>query len=418
MRQPGAVRASCLILAVMLAASPACAAAFDPEAATQAYLNSVPAAARLKSDAYFEGGYWLILWNALWGIGVSALLLGSGLSARMRDAAFRITSWRFPAIALYAAAFSVVTFVLTLPLDIYQGFFREHAYDLSNQSFPAWAGDDLTAFAVSTVLLSLLAPLVYLAIRAAPRSWWLWGTGLVLAFFVLVSLLSPLFLEPLFNHFQQLPPGPLRDQIVAMARADEIPASNVMQFDNSRQTSRISAHVSGFFGTTQISLNDNLLRQCTPDQVLAVLGHEMGHYVMNHEVNFLVYLVFIVAGGFLSARWCCARLLERFGARWRVHGIDDPAGLPLLAASLTAYLFVLTPVSNSLIRQQEMQADIFGLNLARRPDAFAQVALKLSSYRKLNPSPLEEIVFFDHPSGHTRILTAMRWKAQLGTNAP
>ena len=414
-----AARLRCFALAVclVLAAAPAFAAAgFDPAQATEAYLKSVPAAARLKSDAYFEGGYWLILWNALYGVAVSALLLATGLSARMRDLAFRFGRRRFLAVSIYATLFTLVTAALTFPLDIYQGFVREHAYGLSNQSIAAWFGDTLTGLAVSVVSAAIVLPIIYAVIRAAPRLWWFWGTCVVIGFLCVFTLLSPVFLEPLLNHFQPLAEGPVREQILSMARADGVPAHDVLEFDNSRQTNRISAHVSGLFGTTQISLNDNLLKQCTPDEVLAVLGHEMGHYVMNHVFVFLLSMSLVVAIGFALANWLFRVLLSRFGAGWRVQGVADPAGLPLLVALFTVYLFVLTPVLNSLVRMQEMQADIFGLNLARRPDAFATVALKLSTYRKLDPSPLEELVFYDHPSGRTRIMTAMRWKAEQATD--
>ena len=391
---------------------PASASAFDPQAATEAYLKSVPAADKLKSDAYFEGGYWLILWNAAYTIGVSVLLLATGLSAKLRDLALRIGRWRWPSVALFAVMFMVVTTLLTLPLDIYQGFVREHAYGLSNQSFPGWIGDALIGLAVNIVSAALLLPIVYAVIRAAPASWWLWATGITMLFVVVSVVIGPVFLEPLLNHFAPLPPGTLRDQILSLARSNGVPAHDVLVYDSSRQTSRISAHVSGLFGTTQISLTDNLLKQCTPDQVLAVLGHEMGHYVMGHVFSFVLVVSIVFAGGFAFARWSFGRLVGRFGASWGVRGIDDPAGLPVLVIAFTAYLFVMTPVLNTLTRQQEMQADIFGLNLARRPDAFAQVALKLSTYRKLDPTPLEEFVFYDHPSGRTRIFTAMRWKAE------
>jgi STE24 endopeptidase len=400
-----------LPLMLLLIATHAHAADFDPQAATEAYLKSVPAAAKLKSDAYFEGGYWLILWNALYGIGVAAILLVTGFSGQMRDLAYAIGRWRWVAIGIYGAFFTLVTTVMQLPLDIYQGFFREQAYHLSNQNFAGWLSDDLIGLAVSVVSAMIVLPLIYAAIRAAPRTWWLWGTGVAMAFIVFSVAIGPVFLEPLLNHFQTLPDGPLRTQILAMAHSDGVPATDVKEYDSSRQTNRISAHVSGLFGTTQISLTDNLIKQGSTDEVLAVLGHEMGHYVMGHVLNFVLFLSIIVAVGFTFARWSFARLVGA-GGRWGISGIDDPAGLPVLVAAFTLYFLVLTPVWNSLIRMQESQADVFGLNLARRPDAFATVALKLSTYRKLDPSPLEEFVFYDHPSGRTRIFTAMRWKAE------
>lgn len=411
------ILARTLVLAaalLLLAALPAHAtgAAFDQNAATDALLHSVPAAARAKSDAYFEGGYWLILWNALYAIVVSAVLLGSGVSARMRDLAFRVARLRWPSVALYGVFYILAVTLLSLPIDIYQGFLREHQYGLSNQDFAAWAGDTLIQLGVSVVSAAIGLPLIYAAIRAAPARWWLWGTGIVAMFLAVTIVLGPVFLEPMLNHFQPLPDGPLREQILSLARADGVPAHDVLEYDNSRQTDRISAHVSGLLGTMQISLNDNLIKQCTPDEVLAVMGHEMGHYVMGHIFNIVLSLSLIAAGGLAFSRWAQLALLRRFGATWRIHGQSDPAALPVLAACMTAYLFVMTPVLNTLTRAQEMQADIFGLNLVRKPDAFAAVALKLATYRKLDPSPWEEFVFFDHPSGRTRIATAMRWKAE------
>ena len=106
------------------------------------------------------------------------------------------------------------------------------------------------------------------------------------------------------------------------------------------------------------------------------------------------------------------RLRTRFAARWGVTGIADPAGLPVVALLLSAFMFVMTPLLNTIVRVAEQEADLFGLNAARQPDGFARVSLELSSYRKLEPGPLEEALFYDHPSGRTRILTAMRWKAE------
>ncbi len=407
-----------LLAAMAHAADAPPAAPFDVHAATEAYLRSLPAADRLKSDAYFAGGYWLILWNALYAIGVSVVLLVTGASARLRDAAFRIGRRRWIANAAYGLFYVVAVALLTFPIDIYQGYFREHQYGLSNQNLAAWSGDTLIELAISAVSAALVLPIIYAVIRRAPGRWWLYGSVVATLFLVFSVIIGPTFVEPLLNHFQPIADGPLKQQILAMARADSVPAHDVLEYDNSRQTNRVSAHVSGLFGTTQISLNDNLIKQCTPDQVLAVVGHEMGHYVMGHVFNFVLFLALIVAFGLAICGAAMRSILRSWGPRWGLGGQEDIASLPVLVACLTAYFFVLTPVLNTLTRMQEMQADIFGLNLARRPDAFAQAALKLSTYRKLEPTALEEIIFYDHPSGRTRILTAMRWKAEQALMAP
>jgi STE24 endopeptidase len=196
-----------------------------------------------------------------------------------------------------------------------------------------------------------------------------------------------------------------------MAHANGIAANEVWEMDASRQTTRISANVSGMLGTERITLNDNLLNRASPAAVEAVMGHEIAHYVLNHVYEMLAYFAVIIAAGFALTGWAYPRLAERFRARWGVEGITDPAGLPLIALILGAYLFLLTPLLNTIIRTNEYEADIFGLNAARQPDGFAEAALLLGDYRKMEPSPLEEMIFFDHPSGRTRIRAAMQWKA-------
>ena len=174
----------------------------------------------------------------------------------------------------------------------------------------------------------------------------------------------------------------------------------------------MSAHVSGMFGTAQVSLNDNLMTRASPEEVKAVLGHEMGHYVLNHNSKFLLALSVIVVIGFAFLSWAYNRMAGRYAEHWGIRGITDVGGLPLLVALFSVYLFVLTPVLNTITRTMEVEADAFGLNAAREPDGFAQAALHVSEYRKMQPGPLEEALLFDHPSGWNRIHRAMLWKAE------
>ncbi len=202
------------------------------------------------------------------------------------------------------------------------------------------------------------------------------------------------------------------EPILRLARANGIPADKVYEMDASKQTKRVSANVSGFLGTTRITLNDNLIHRCSVAEIEAVMGHEMGHYVLNHVFKMILFLAIVIGAGFAFLRWETLRLLARYGERWGISGIGDVAVIPLVVFLFSAYLFVLTPFLNSYIRSQEMEADMFGLNAARQPDGAAEAALKLGEYRKMEPGPIEEWIFFDHPSGATRIRTAMRWKAE------
>jgi len=409
-----AVPASILLIALALGgAAPAASQPFDPEAATRAYLDRLSPEEKERSDAYFEGGYWLQLWGLLYGLGVAWLFLGTGLSARMRDLAERITRRGPLRTALYALQYLVVAAVLAFPLTVYTGFVREHQYDLATQGFGGWLRDWAVGLLVSLVLMSaVFLPVLYGVIRKAPRTWWVWGTGVAVVFLSLGILIAPVYIDPLFNKYEPLADPEVREPILSLARANGVPADEVWEFDASRQTTRISANVSGFAGTMRVRLNDNLLERCTQPEILAVMAHELGHYALNHIYELIVYIGLVLAGGFAFVHWGFGRALARWGGRWRVRGVGDVAGLPLLGALLALYMFVMTPVLNSIIRVNEAEADLFGLNAAREPEGFAEVALKLGEYRKLEPGPIEEWIFFDHPSGRSRIRMAMRWKAE------
>jgi STE24 endopeptidase len=383
----------------------------DPAAATQAWLATVPADKRAKSDAYFEGGYWLILWNFLLAAVISLLLLWSGISARWRDLAERTTRFRPLQVAIYAIGYILLVTLLTFPLDVYSGFFREHAYGLATQNFPAWMGDQLKGLIVGLILGPIVLIVLYGVFRRAPRTWWIWGTVVGIVFMVLGMLIAPIFIEPIFNTYKPLTDPKISEPILAMASANEIPVHQVFEVDASRQTTRVSANVAGIFGTARIALNDNLLKQCTLPEIRAVMAHEMGHYVLNHTTKLVLYFGLIMLIGFALVNFFFGRCVGRWGERWRVRGIADPAGLPLLALIFSTYFFLLTPVLNTVVRTTEREADAFGINTAREADGFAKVALKLGTYRKLNPGKWEEIFFFDHPSGRARIRMAMDWKA-------
>ncbi|HMA22251.1 MAG TPA: M48 family metalloprotease, partial [Gemmatimonadaceae bacterium] len=204
----------------------------------------------------------------------------------------------------------------------------------------------------------------------------------------------------------------VREPILRMARANGIEVRDVFQFDASRQTTRISANVSGLLGTERISLNDNLLNRSSPEAIRAVMGHEMGHYVLNHVYKGLMFISIVIVVMFSFLKWAFGRAQMRWGDRWGIRDVGDVAGLPLAFGIITVFFLVTGPLLTSYTRVTEAEADMFGLNAAAEPDGFAQAALQLSEYRKLDPSPVEEFLFFDHPSGRARIYAAMRWKAE------
>lgn len=391
---------------------------FDIDKATEAYINLLSAEDRARSDAYMEGGYWLQLWGFLYGLAVAWLLLGTRLSARMRDISERVGSRPSVHTFLYSIQYVVIATILSFPFTVYQDFIREHTYELATQSFGGWMGDQLTGLLVGVVLGSIALTTIYAVIRKAPNTWWIWGTGVSVLFLLFVNFIAPVYISPLFNDYKALEDGPMRTSIMSMANANGIPGDDVYWFDASRQTTRISANVSGAFGTTRISLNDNLLKRTSPEEVEAVMAHEMGHYVLNHGAKLTIEFGLLLAIGFAFVAWGFSRALNRWGASWGVRDVGDTAGLPLFAALLSVYFFVATPITNGIIRTHEAEADNYSINVSGQPDGFARVAMRLSEYRKISPGPIERFFFYDHPSGHDRVYMSMLWKSENQESEP
>jgi STE24 endopeptidase len=386
--------------------------AFDVNAAVDSYLAKMPPERRAQSNAYFEGGYWLMLWDFLYSVVVMWLLLHFRWSARMRDLAERFTRFRPLQTAIYWIQFIAIVSLLTFPLSLYEGYFREHKYGLLNQTFGPWMRDQLVGLGVSVVLGAILMVPLFGLVRRLGKNWWVWGAVVMVAFFAFVALIAPVYIAPLFNKYTTLTDARIKDPILSMARANGIPAKDVYEFDASKQSNRVSANVSGFAGTLRISLNDNLLKRCTLPEIETTMGHEMGHYVLNHAYKGLVMYGGVIVIGFAFLNWGINFSLARWGKQWDVRGITDVAVLPLAVIVFSVYLFLMTPVTNTISRNMEYEADLYGLNAAGQPDGEANVDMLLGEYRKLDPSPIEEFLFYDHPSGRTRITAAMRWKAE------
>jgi STE24 endopeptidase len=385
---------------------------FDATAATNAYLAQIPADKTARSNAYFEGGYWLILWDFLYGAIVALLLLNLRWSARMRDLSERVTRFKPVHTFVYWLQYLVLTSVLIFPLTVYEDYFREHKYGLATQTFGPWLGDQLKALGLGLVLGGVLVVVLFGIVRRLPRTWWIWGAAVTILFTILGMLIFPVYILPIFNKVTRLDNPKIVNPILSNARANGIPAQDVYTVDASRQSTRMSANVSGFANTLRITLNDNLLRRGSPEEIQAVMGHEMGHYVMNHIYKGIMFNAIEIVLLFAYLYWGLGWALQRWGERWQIRGIGDTAILPLVLLMVSIFGFVSTPIDNSAIRTQEQEADMFGLNTARQPDGFAQAAIHLGEYRKMNPGPIEEFIFFDHPSGRNRIYAAMRWKAE------
>jgi Zn-dependent protease with chaperone function len=382
---------------------------FDVGRATDAYIATIPAAERAKSDAYFEGGYWIGLWSTLIAIGVCWLLLRFRFAARLRDWAAARGRGPWLQSLVVATGFLLVFSLLLLPWSLYTDYFREHQYAMSNYTLGRYLREwgINTAFSVAFVGLALSG--FYRIVRRVRERWVWWATAVTAVLILFVFMVQPVVLDPLFNDYKPLPAGELRDSILALAKKTRVPVDDVFWYDASRQTKRISANVAGLGGTARIALNDNLVNGTSLPEIRAVMGHEMGHYVLHHGIKLGLGFTLAFGIAYVVINRLFGRLQRGHGERWGVRDIADPAGLPLAFAIFTIVTYLLTPVTNGMIRAAENQADAFGLDAAQEPYGFASVAMRLGTYRKLEPGALEELIFYDHPSGRARVQRAMQW---------
>ena len=247
---------------------------------------------------------------------------------------------------LYPAVF-VSDILITFPFSVYTDFIREQNYGLSNMTFTGWLSEDLIQTALFLVFGSLIILVLYIVMKKVTRQWWIWGSGVVIVFMIISIFIMPVFISPLFNKYTPLKKGPVRDEILSLARANGVPVTNVYQFNASKQSNRISANVSGIGSTIRVSLNDNLLNKCTPAEIKSVMAHELGHYVLNHTYKLLIYMVLIIVAGFALINLVMKKTISRFGKKWGIESISDISSLPLFVVLFSIYMFTATPVINS-----------------------------------------------------------------------
>ncbi len=385
---------------------------FDPVQATNEYLAAIPTEDEARVNAYVNTGYMIMVLVVLAECLLAWVLLRSGWSVRWRDWAEARFNSRFGQAFVYVPIYVVVTTVLLFPLSWYSGFHVEHKFGLSNQSFAGWFAEFLQSGVLGLLGMALFVACLYLLLRGARERWWLWASAMSAVFAILLILISPVFIEPLFNEYRPMDEGPLKERILSIARANGLEADDVQQVDQSRQTTRVSAFVSGLMGTERIALNDNLLNRASPEAVEAVMAHEIGHYVLNHVWKTIAILSLMALLGFGLASAIFHAVLRRHGGRWGLRDIDDYAAFPLLYAIGSVVLFLATPLFYKLIYTQEAEADIFAINAVDNPHAWAEVALLTAEYRKLKPPEWEENWLNHHPSPYARVYMAMRWQAE------
>ena len=385
---------------------------FDPDAATADYMATLSPAAHARAIAYTQGGHWLLLWGWLIGLAAAWIILRSGILVRVRNRVERTRPRPNLAAFCCVIVFLLIDWLIELPWAVYSAWWRESQYGLTKQAFGGWFGEGLMALAINTLIFALIGIAVYALIRRTPRWWWAWSGGVIVVALGVLMILGPVLIEPLFNTYTPAPPGPTRDAIVALAKVSGVPSDKIFVYNGSKQSERYTANVSGLFGSARVAMSDTMFAQGADiAEVRGVVGHEMGHYVRGH----IFWSVFVLGAIAVVMLWISARsfrlVLGWTGEATRIAGIADPAGLPILIAIVSTLSLLATPLTNTLTRLQESDADHFSFEHAHEPDGLSKALVKTIAYRASSPSWLEEAIFYDHPSVERRVHRAMLWKA-------
>lgn len=378
----------------------------SPAAETARYIDSLGPEALAKAHAYTTGNHWLLLA----GLGVSLLVVWLIVRSRLLD---RLTdrlsgrSWALMTFTVSAAAF-VLSDLITLPWTIYTDWQRQHAYDLSKQPLGDFLGQWALSEAISVLLAGLFMLGIYALIRKTGARWWMWGGGLAAVSMALMVMAAPSVIEPMFNDYKPVPPGPVRTALEQIADDVGIPHDRIFMYDGSRQSERFTANVSGIGPTARIAISDVALKEASLAEVRAVTGHEAGHYKLGHIWRYVVIFPLLAMIIFF--------LLNRlFAPAARLLGSDaqlgEARGLPVFMAVTAVLSLLAQPLTNSLTRIGESEADAYSLATVGEPDALASALVKTAEYRYPRPTRLQEMLFYTHPSVEKRVRAAMEWKA-------
>ncbi|MDE1467237.1 M48 family metallopeptidase [Aurantiacibacter sp. D1-12] len=379
---------------------------FDPAAATQAYIDTLSAEELALARDYTTGNHWLILGGLLVSALVTWLIVRSGVLDKV--AAYPKEGRRLLQTFLVAVVFLIVSSLIALPWDIYTEWWRETQYGRTSQPL----GDFLAQGAISLVMGAVVGGLfllgIYTLLRLAGRMWWAWGGAFLAVITAFMLLISPSVIEPIFNDYEPIPEGEVHDAVMELAADAGVPEDRVFMFDGSRQSNNFTANVSGVGSTARIAISDVAMGEASLDEVKAVTGHEIGHYVLGHIWRtVLVISLLAMAVLFLTARaypWF-ARL---FGTDAE---IADPRSMPVFIFVIGLFSALSQPAMNTLTRVGETEADAYSMEHVGLPDAMASALIKTAEYRYPLAGPVEETLFYTHPTVENRVRAAMDWKA-------
>lgn len=388
--------------------------AFNAEMATKAYIDGLGEEALAQAAAYTAGNHWLMLWSlgvtvlSTWLIlrsGILTTLVGKLSEKGLFNRAFRVS-----------AAFIVLSSIIELPWTIYTSWYRQTQYDMTAQPLGDFLGQAGLSLALSALIMGVLLALFYVLVNRVGKLWWAWFGGVTASVITLMMILGPTLIQPLFNEYTAVPEGEVKEAIEALAMEANIPTERIFMYDGSRQSNNFTANVAGIGSSARIAISDVAMKQADLDEVKAVTGHEIGHYVSGHIWWIVLLLSAQIVVAFLLADKLFAPVARWFSAD---EDIRNPASIPVLILLVGVLMTFFAPINNTLSRMNETDADRYSLETVNLPDGLASALVKTAEYRNPRPGTLQEVLFYTHPSVEGRVRMAMEWKAeQLENESP
>jgi STE24 endopeptidase len=390
----------------------------DPELATRAFLDRVPRAMRERGEAASRSRYWVLAARIVFTLGGLLLFLFSGAASALNALVVRVTRGRWPQAFLFSFILLAYVLAVTLPVEVYAGYVRYRQFGFADLTFLDWLRDDLTNWFVLTLFYAVGIAVLMSVMRRRPRSWPVWAGIIYLALGSVYNVATPVVIEPLTNHYTPLPQSELKSEILRMVRSAGVRADDIYSKDASKQSRMLNAHVSGMFRSSRISVDDTTLTERYFPSVKAVVAHEVGHYVEAHVFKMVLFSSLVATLGFGLVALMAPLFVGRFGGAWHITRFESHAGIAVLWLLFLAWGFASDPILDAYARVQEAQADAYALDLSRAPAGLAEFMIHDADIARLQPTTLDLLLFYDHPSDASRVRSAMLWRAAHGDVAP
>src|ERR1700722_2936780 len=350
---------------------------------------------------------WLGVADFLVGFVFLVVLLATGGSGWLRDLAYRMGFQNYSlSVFMFLLLLLTISKEITLGLDYY-GFRLERRFKLSTQRFRSWAWDEAKGFLVGLVLGSVVVELLYFTIRQWPQHWWMLAWALFMVLVVLLAQLAPVVLFPIFYKFEPLDNEDLRRRLVVLSERAGTRVRGVYRWKLSEKSKKANAALTGLGATRRIILADTLLDNYAPEEIEAVLAHELGHHVHRH----ILKSILVQAGITLLGFWIANFVLHYAVDHHMFEELSDFANLPLLAVAATLLSLLLMPALNAFSRYNERQADRYAFESIVSVEPFFSSMNKLAkqSLAERTPSKWIELLFHSHPAISRRVAAAEEW---------